>query len=92
MECKESEYQPAMIVVGQEFSGSEGAYTVLNCYIDFEPQQNYGGQEMTLPLKESRSIAEMAALLYDFLPGLGRQQWNDLRRPGAENHFYLSTR
>ncbi len=30
---------------------------------------------MSLSLKESRSIAEMAGLLYDFLPGSGSQQW-----------------
>ena len=30
---------------------------------------------MALPLKESRSIAEMAGLLYDFLPGSGSKQW-----------------
>ena len=30
---------------------------------------------MTLPLKQSRAIAEMAELLYDFLPGSGSAKW-----------------
>lgn len=30
---------------------------------------------MTLPLKQSRAIAEMAELLYDFLPGSGNVKW-----------------
>jgi len=30
---------------------------------------------MTLPLKQSRAIAEMAELLYDFLPGSGSAIW-----------------
>ncbi len=30
---------------------------------------------MTLPLKQSRAIAEMAELLYDFLPGSGNAKW-----------------
>ena len=30
---------------------------------------------MSLSLKESRAIAEMAELLYDFLPGSGSPKW-----------------
>ncbi len=30
---------------------------------------------MTLPLKQSRAIAEIAELLYDFLPGSGSSKW-----------------
>ena len=30
---------------------------------------------MTLTLKESRAVADMAQLLYDFLPGSGNAQW-----------------
>ncbi len=30
---------------------------------------------MALPLRESRAIADLAELLYDFLPGSGSPRW-----------------
>lgn len=54
---------------------------------------------MALPLKESRSVADIAELLYDFLPGSGHSKWKGhvsfktvAEKVGVENYWQTGSK